>query len=68
MSLTPEEQKKLAIYCLNSAPICRNPSIISFDLKELAAYTAAVEAKEREKCNQERDKLAQSAFSRLLNN
>lgn len=56
-SMTPEEQRKLAIECCaNVSDWIRTGNIrgsyisITFTVNELAAYTAAVEAKERERC------------------
>ena len=43
--MTPDELKKLAIECMKTKPICHNPSVFSLTMDELAAYTAAVEAK-----------------------
>lgn len=57
--MTPEEQRKLAIECSAVVDIKHHTNVdgdsIVFLPNELADYTAAVEAKERERCAKELD-------------
>jgi hypothetical protein len=55
--MTPKEQMKLAVESMKSKPICHEPSIFSLDTDELAIYTAAVEAKERDRYDEVINKL-----------
>ena len=51
--MTPDEQRKLVNECGASVYTDKNcEDIIAFYSSDLAAYTAAVEAKERERCGE----------------